>query len=176
MDEEKLIKTHLVYEGRIVNLQLREVRLTDGSYTKREIIKHSGAAGVVPLDHAGNVYLVRQFRFAAGIYTLEIPAGVLDGDERPSTCAIRELQEEINFRPGTLESLGGFYVAPGYTTEYIHLFMASDLIPSTLAGDSDERIEVVKMPFDDALALIASGEIVDSKTIIALLKVQAHFA
>lgn len=175
MDEEILIKTHLVYEGRIVNLQLREVQLPDGRYTKREIIKHSGAAGVVPLDNEGNVYLVKQLRFAAGIHTLEIPAGLLDGDESPSTCAIRELQEEVNFRPGTLESLGGFYVAPGYTTEYIHLFIAYDLIPSELAGDTDEQIEIVKLPFDEAIALIDSGDIVDSKTIIALLKTRMRF-
>lgn len=175
MDEETLIKRHYVYEGRIVNLQLDEVRLPDGTHTKREIIKHRGAAGVVPLDHAGNVYLVRQYRSAAAIKTLEIPAGVLDGDESPTTCAIRELQEEINFRPGTLESLGGFYVAPGYTTEFIHLFLAYDLIPSELVGDSDERIEVVKLPLSEAVALIETGEIVDSKSIIALMKVQSRF-
>jgi ADP-ribose pyrophosphatase len=118
--------------------------------------------------------MVRQFRIAAGKVMTEIPAGTLERHEPPEDCAIRELQEETGFKPGKLESLGGFFVAPGYTTEYIHLYLATDLTESRLPGDADEFIQVLHVNFAEALAMIDKGEIADGKTIIGLLTYARH--
>lgn len=173
--EETIVSTRKVYSGRIVKLDVHEVRLPNGEHSMREQIRHPGAVAVVPLDTDRNVMMVRQYRLPAQQITLEIPAGTFQHDnedaETPEDCAVRELQEEIGYKPGRLESLGGFFTAPGYTTEYIHLFMATDLIPSKIAGDVDEFLEVTRLPLADAVRAIESGQIVDGKTIIALFKV-----
>ncbi|HEX2621446.1 MAG TPA: NUDIX hydrolase [Phototrophicaceae bacterium] len=169
--EETIISTRKIYSGRIVNLELHEVVLPDGKLGKREQIYHPGAAAVVALDEQQNILLVRQFRLAAKQITIEIPAGTLYPEEPPEECAAREMQEETGYKPGLLEPLGGFFVAPGYTTEYIHLFLATQLIPSSLTGDQDEFIEVLRMSFDDALRMIDAGEIIDGKTMTGILRV-----
>lgn len=168
---EKIIRTEEVYRGRVVRLQVHDVELPNGERSKRELVRHPGAVAVVALDADGRVLLVRQYRIAADRVLLEIPAGTLEPDEAPDVCAARELQEETGFRPGTLESLGGIFVAPGYTTEYIHLFLATGLEESALEGDSDEFIEVERLPLAEALALIERGELIDGKSITALLLV-----
>lgn len=168
---ETIVRTSKIYEGRVVKLDVHEVRLPDGTFSKRELIRHVGAAAVVPLDSNGDVLLVRQYRIAADRIMLEIPAGILDQDEAPERCALRELQEETGFAAAQLESLGAFYPAPGYTSEVIHLYLGTGLSPAPLHGDDDEFVEVVRMPLSEALEQALSGEITDSKTIIALLKV-----
>ncbi|HLV34558.1 MAG TPA: NUDIX hydrolase [Spirillospora sp.] len=160
-----------IYSGRVVHLALHEIQLPDGSTAIRELIEHAGAAAVVALDEANHVLLVRQFRIGAHQHLYEIPAGILEAGEPPASCASRELQEEIGYFPGRLDALGGFYPTPGYTTEYIHLYLARDLSPAPLQQDHDEFIEVTRIPFGEALAMIERGEIVDSKTIIGLLRV-----
>lgn len=169
--EEKIVSSRQIYNGRIVRLQVHEVELPDGRRSVREVIEHPGAVAIVPLDSDNHVFLVRQYRIAAGQVTLEIPAGTLEPDEPPLTCAERELQEEIGYRADTLTAMGGFYVAAGYTTEYIHLFQGTDLVKSSLPQDDDEFIEVVRLSFAQALTMIESGEIIDSKTIIGLLRI-----
>lgn len=170
--EEVIVKTSKIYEGRVVKLDVHEVRLPNDEYAKREIIRHSGAAAIVPIDSDGQVLMVRQFRLAAGAILTEIPAGVLaDANEAPQVCAVRECQEETGYLPHKIEPLGGFFVAPGYTSEYIHLFVGTDLTLSKLAGDVDEFVEVIRIPLDEAVRMAQDGEFVDSKTIIALLKV-----
>jgi ADP-ribose pyrophosphatase len=171
---EKIISTQRIFSGRIVTLDLNEIELPDGQHQKREIIRHPGAVALIALDNQGHVLLVRQFRSAAAQIMSEIPAGVLNLGEDPMTAAIRELQEETGFKPGKIESLGGLYTAPGYTTEFIHLFVATQLIAAPLPQDEDEFIELDHVTLADALAMIDRGEIQDAKTIVALLKFARH--
>ena len=158
-----------VYDGRVVHLVVLDVTLPNGAPAKRELVRHPGAVAIVPLI-GEDVLMVRQFRMAAGRVMLEIPAGTLNPGEDPAVCADRELQEETGYKPGALESLGGIFVAPGYTTEFIHLFLATDLSESRLEMDDDEFIELVRMPLRDALAMVDRGEIEDGKTTSALLR------
>lgn len=171
ISDQKAISHQQVYRGRVVKLDLVTVELPNGEIVMREIVTHPGAVALVALDDENQVLLVRQFRSASGRVMLEIPAGTLELDETPIVCAERELQEETGYKPQKLEPMGGIFVAPGYTTEYIHLFLARDLIESRLEMDSDEFIEVVKLPFKDVLTKIDAGEIEDAKTITALLRV-----
>jgi ADP-ribose pyrophosphatase len=172
--QEKTLKTRRVYDGRLVQLDLCEVELPNGAHSQREIVRHPGAVAMVAFDESGQVLLVRQYRMAADEIMLEIPAGTLNPDEPPADCARRELQEEVGYRPRKLLSLGGFYAAPGYTTEYIHLFLATELETSSLATDEDEFIEIERMPLQVALDMIEQGGIIDSKTIVGLLRVARH--
>ena len=167
---ERIIHTARIYDGHLVKLDLHKVEFPDGKHSKREIVKHPGAVAIVALDDKGNVLLVRQFRLAANDFILEIPAGTLDPGEPPENCARRELREEVGYEPKKLESIGGIFTAPGYTTEFIHLFLATDLVESPLARDTDEFLEVVHMPLKDALKLIDDGKIIDSKTLAGLLR------
>ncbi|MFN8377643.1 MAG: NUDIX hydrolase [Anaerolineae bacterium] len=159
-----------VYDGRVIHLALLDVTLPDGGTAKRELVRHPGAVAIVPLM-GEDVLMVRQFRMAANRVMLEIPAGTLNPGEEPLVCAERELQEETGYKPGVLESLGGIFVAPGYTTEFIHLFLATGLTESRLEMDEDEFIEPVRMPLRDLVAMIDRGEIQDGKSTAALLKV-----
>lgn len=169
--QEIVTATRRIYKGRVIKLDIYEVRLPDGNPSKREIIQHPGAVAIVALDPDQNVLLVRQFRLAANKILYEIPAGTLEPGEHPDVCAERELQEEAGHKPGKLESLGGFFVAPGYTTEYIHLYLATELVEAKLDGDKDEFIESHRMPLIEAVAMVERGEIVDGKTINGLLRV-----
>lgn len=176
MAAEEVLRQEPVYEGRIVNLYIETVRLPDGREAKREIVLHGGAVAIVPVDATGHVTLVRQFRLAARQDLLEIPAGTLEPGEDPLECAMRELQEEVSLKPGKLERLGGLYAAPGYTSEYIHLFLATELTESSLEEDEDEFLEVVRLPLGEAVAMVTRGEIIDGKTISGLLLAERFLA
>ncbi|MEP7287218.1 MAG: NUDIX hydrolase [Chloroflexota bacterium] len=173
---EKTLSSEMIYDGKIVHLSVDTVQLPNGQTTRREVVRHSGAVAIVPLDAEGNVILVRQYRHAANRILLEIPAGTLNKDEDPDVCAVRELQEEIGYKPGKLEKIGAIFVAPGYTSEFIHLYLATDLSESRLELDEDEFIEVSRVPFQEAITLIHVGEIIDGKSVSALLlaKEQLH--
>ncbi len=166
--DEPTLADELIYDGKLVKLHRLTVQLPNGARAQREIVRHPGAVAMVALL-GEDVLLVRQFRAAAGKALLEIPAGTLEAGEAPEAAAVRELQEEVGYRPGKLERLGGEFTAPGYTSEYIHLYLASALEPARLQQDSDEFIEVVRLPFAEALALAERGEIEDGKTLIGLL-------
>jgi ADP-ribose pyrophosphatase len=163
-----------LYSGKVVTLDIYDVTLPDGETGKREIVQHPGAVAIVPFDDDGQVLLVKQYRTAADAILLEIPAGTAEPDEAPDITAVRELQEETGYKPGRLESIGGIYTAPGYTTEFIHLYIARDLEESRLDADSDEFIELVRMPLDEAIAAIARGDIQDGKTVAGLLRAIQH--
>ncbi len=167
---ETILASRRLYAGKIVTLDLLDVRLPDGQEGLREVIQHPGAAAVVPLDDDGNVLLVRQFRSASRTFMLEIPAGVLNPGENPAAAAARELREETGYAPRHIESLGGLHTAPGYTSEFIHLFLARGLDDAPLARDVDEFIELVRLPLAEALALVKNGTITDAKTVIGLLR------
>jgi ADP-ribose pyrophosphatase len=169
--EETILSTEKIYDGRIIKVAVHQVNLPNGEQAKREIVQHPGAVAIVAMDAKGDVLLVRQFRLAAGRVLSEIPAGTLNVGEDPHECAVRELQEETGYKPNKLESLGGIYVAPGYTTEYIHLYLATDLVESKLAEDEDEFLQVDHVPFKEVLAMIERGEIVDAKSNVSLLRV-----
>jgi ADP-ribose pyrophosphatase len=125
---------------------------------------------MVPVLEDGRLALVTQYRHAAARRLLEIPAGTLERGEEPSAAVERELREEIGMRPGRVEALGGLYVAPGYTSEYIHLFVCTELAEARLDGDVDEDIEVELRTLDEALAGVDAGEICDAKSVIGLLR------
>lgn len=172
--KETLTASKRIYEGRVVTLDLVDVTLPDGNAAKREIVRHPGAVAVVPIDEDGNVILVSQYRTAADHVLIEIPAGTLNPGEDPVDCARRELQEEIGYIPRFLMPMGAFFAAPGYTTEQIHLFMATNLEYSPLPADHDEFIEVSRMPLRDALEQAQNGMLHDGKSIIGILRVARH--
>lgn len=164
-----------VHHGRIVHLFVDRVRFPDGSEGELELIRHSGAAAVLPVlsDPEGpdpQILLIRQYRYASGGTMLEVPAGRPDHPgEDWEECARRELQEETGLVAGRLQHLTTIFTTPGFTDEKIHLFMASELTAGTQALDADEFVEPVPMPISRALAMIRSGEISDAKTICTLL-------
>lgn len=168
----RLISTEVAYTGRMFNVDLDRLEMENGVIAVRETLRHPGAVCMVPVTHDGRLLLVTQYRHAAGRRLLELPAGTLEPGEDPRPAAIRELQEEVGHHPGAVEPLGGFFVAPGYTTEYIHLFVCSDLEPSQLEGDEDEDIEVESLSAEEALAAIDSGVICDAKSVIGILRWQ----
>jgi len=173
---EKQITSDVIYDGKVVKLRIDAVRLPNGRIARREIVRHPGAVAIVPVDPEGKIVMVRQYRYAAGRVLLEIPAGTLELGEPPEDCALREMQEETGFKPGKIERIGGIFVAPGYTTEFIHLFMATDLTASRLDMDDDEQIEVLHLSMNDVLSRIQSGEIADGKTISGVLMVKERLA
>ena len=163
-----------IHRGRVVDLAMDTVRFPDGSTGELELIRHSGAAAVVPIidesDPADPVLLVlKQFRYAAGGELYEVPAGRPDSDSEPwEVCARRELEEETGYRAGSLEYLTAIWTTPGFTDEKIHLFLARDLTEGKVATDADEFLSVVRMPLSEALQRIDRGEITDAKSICAL--------
>jgi ADP-ribose pyrophosphatase len=179
-EDEKLIETplesRLIHDGRVVHLSVDTVRLPNGQIAQREVVRHIGAVAIVPIEADEQIVMVKQYRHPAGRVLLEIPAGTLHPDEPPEVCAVRELQEEVGYKPGKLQKIGGIYTAPGYTSEFIHLYMATDLIPSRLDADEDEFLQVVRLPMAEVLAQIQSGAIADGKTISAVLLVKEILA
>ena len=170
---EKTLTSQRIYEGRAVKLRVDTVRKRSGTITNREIVEHSDAVAVVVLDSKDRVILVRQYRNAVGKTLLEIPAGCIDPGEQPINTVRRELQEEIGYLPNKIDKLGGFYSAPGYCTEFLHLYLATYLIPSRLEAEDTDEIEVVRVPITKVSDLIASGEIADAKSIAGLLRVMS---
>jgi ADP-ribose pyrophosphatase len=173
---ETITGSELVYDGRIVHLYKETVELPDGKTAVREIIHHVGAVAVIPIAPDGKIVLVRQYRLAARRVMLELPAGTLNPGEAPETCAIRECQEEVGYKPGNLEAIGGVFVAPGYSTEYIHFFVATDLTRSVLDADADEFLKVEHLSEAQVLDAVIQRVIVDAKTISAFMMWQARKA
>ena len=166
---EKTIASQQIYQGRAVNIRVDTVEKAGGRKTTREVVEHSDCIAVVALDEQDKVLLVRQFRHPVDRSLLEIPAGGIDPGEEPIDAVRRELQEEIGYFPREIDKLGGFYATPGYGTEYLHCFVATDLVPARLVAEDTEDIELVRISRDDIPQLIASGEICDAKSIAALL-------
>ena len=163
------LSSNQIYHGRAVKLRVDTIEKPTGGKTTREIVEHADCVAVVAMDEQKNVVMVRQFREAVAKTLLEIPAGGIDAGENPVDAVRRELQEEIGFLPQNIERIGGFYSTPGYCTEYLYLYLATDLKPSQLNAGDTEDIEVVKVPLSQIPKLIASGEICDSKSIAGLL-------
>ena len=158
-----------VFKGRVLTLNLEQVRLPNGRVAELEIAHHPGGAAVVAVDADGRVCLLRQFRHAAGGWLDELPAGKLDGGEPPLACAQRELVEEAGVSAARWDKLGEFYSSPGVLTEVIHLFLARDLAAAEARPEEHEVFEASWIPLDEAVALAATGRLQDAKTLVGLL-------
>jgi len=164
-----LIKSEVLLKGRAFAIRRDYLRTPDGRETKFEIIEHGGSVVILPIDKDGNMLFVRQYRHATGMDLLELPAGTRDGDEPFEDCAAREIREETGFAASKLEKIGEFYLAPGYSTEFMVVFLAMDLEYDPLEADSDEFLQVVKIPVVEAVEMAERGEVPDAKSLAALL-------
>jgi ADP-ribose pyrophosphatase len=165
---ERVLESRRLYEGQIVNLRVDTVELAGGRRATREVVEHGDVVAIVPVLEDGEVLLVRQYRLPTEQLMLEVPAGGVDAGEAAEDAAQRELGEECGRRAGRLERLGGFYVSPGFTNEFVHVFLATELEPSPLRPEADEQLAVVPVSFAEALRLVGAGEIRDAKSIIGL--------
>jgi len=168
------IQINTVYQGKVFDVRNDEVRLPNGQTTMLDIVAHPPAVVIVPLDSEGNIYFVRQYRHAADQIMLELPAGVIDPGEQPDLCALRELREEIGMSANQIQKIGGFYIAPGYSSEFLHIYLATGLKPDPLPADEDEFISVERIPTELALSMIGDEKIQDAKTLASLLLASAH--
>jgi ADP-ribose pyrophosphatase len=165
-----------VYHGKILDLRVDQVALPGGGQAMREVVEFHGGVALVALDDAGRVLLIRQYRYAIGQDLLELPAGKLEVGEPPAVCAARELEEETGYHAAHIEPLCRFYSTAGATDELLHIFVATGLTPGIPRPESDEYIEVIPTALADTLAMVMRGEILDGKTIVGLLMLQARQA
>lgn len=174
------VSTRREYTGRVINLDIDQVRFPNGKVGELEMIRHSGASAVLPFlgDPSGEdptVLLIRQYRYAADGFIYEIPAGRLEPGEPPEQCAVRELREETGCTAAKMEHLYTMYTTPGFTDEKIHLFVATGLERGDSALEQDEFVEVVPTTMSAALRLIKDGVINDAKTALSILYVAGFF-
>lgn len=171
----KLLNSERIFKGRVFTIRRDNLRTPDGRTTKFDIVEHHGSVVILAIDDDGNLLLVRQYRHAAVDDLLELPAGTLDApDEDPSYRAGRELREETGMAAKKLVELGKFYLAPGYSTELMTVFLATDLYDNPLAPDADEFLDVEKIPVAEALSIAEAGQMPDAKTLAALLMARPH--
>ncbi|HLK55658.1 MAG TPA: NUDIX hydrolase [Chthonomonadaceae bacterium] len=166
---ETVIGTEEVFQGKLIHLRVNTVRLPNGNEAKREVVVHKGAVCIVPVQDDGTVLMIRQFRLAAGRVLFEIPAGTLEIGEEPDACAARELEEETGYTAANLRPLFSAYLAPGYSTELIHAYLATGLTKTHAHTDDDENVELVPIPLADLERRVLAGELQDAKTIAAVL-------
>ena len=169
MEDTKIISREQYYEGHVFNVEKVHVRLPDNRERDYDLVEHADAVTILPIDDEGMVYFVRQFRVGAEKELLELPAGVMDEGEQPLESAHRELQEEIGRDASQMERIGGFYMAPGYSNEYMHVYFATHLREHALEQDEDEFLSLVKVDVRKVFAMIRSGENEDGKTISAFM-------
>lgn len=170
------LSSEILYEGPAFSVRRTRLTLPNGKSKAFDAVIHSGAVTIVPVDAAGNIYFVRQYRIGVGGELLELPAGTLEPNEDPAYCAGREIREETGFAAGSLEKLGEFYLAPGYSTEYMHVYLATHLTHSPLPGDDDEFLQLVSIPAAEAYAMAVDGRLPDGKTLAALLLARPHLS
>ncbi|MFC1900816.1 NUDIX hydrolase [Chloroflexota bacterium] len=169
MAKERTLSSKRIYEGQIVSLRVDKIQMADGRESTREVVEHDTAVAIVAIDSEDNALLVKQFRYPLEKELLEIPAGGVDGDESPEEAVVREMQEETGYLPRKVEKIGGFYSSPGFCTEYLYLFLATDLTSNQLYAEDTESITLVRTPVKDIPGLITSGSICDAKSIAGLL-------
>jgi ADP-ribose pyrophosphatase len=171
---ETIISEEKIFTGKVIDLYLRQVKLRDGVTVSREVVVNKGAVVIVPLTADNAVRLLRQYRAAAQKWIIELPAGGLEPGEDPDLAAPRELLEETGDRAASWQKLHGFYSAPGILTEFLHLYLATDLTPGPSRTEFDEHIEVITVPWVEAIAMIRRHEIEDTKTIAGLMLAGLH--
>jgi 8-oxo-dGTP pyrophosphatase MutT (NUDIX family) len=165
----KFIKSEVLLQGRTFKVRRDTLKTPDGRETKLEIIEHGGSVVLVPVDQEGNVLFVRQYRHATGREILELPAGTREEEEPYEDCAAREIREETGMEAGRLKKVGAFYLAPGYSSEFMAVFLATDLKDNPLQADDDEFLQVEKVPVPEVTAMFNRGDIPDSKSLAAWL-------
>lgn len=165
----EFLKSEILLQGRTFKIRRDFLKTPSGGDTTLEIVEHGGSVVVIPVDAEGHVWFVRQYRHATGKELLELPAGTRNGDEPYEECAAREIREETGMEAGTLTNLGSFYLAPGYSTEYMGVFLATDLKHNPLNPDADEFLSVERIPSKEAYKIAERGEVQDSKSLAALL-------
>lgn len=170
----ELIKSETLLQGRTFKIRRDHLKTPNGGDTRLEIIEHGGSVVLVPIDAEGNLLFVRQYRHAAGMDLLELPAGTRDGDEPYEECAAREIREETGMQAGKLEKVGEFFLAPGYSTEFMGVFLATELSHNPLDPDADEFLSVEKISVKEALVMVERGDIPDAKSLAALLLAKPH--
>lgn len=168
MSEERLVASQRPWTGRLIGVRVDEVRLASGRTARREVVEHPGAVGILAWD-GSRLALVRQWRHAAGDALLEIPAGTLEPGEEPRATAARELAEECGVAAAEWEAGPSFFTAPGFCTERLSLFLATELRPAEAAAPDDEELDLSWMTIGRAMAAVESGEIVDAKSIAGIL-------
>jgi 8-oxo-dGTP pyrophosphatase MutT (NUDIX family) len=164
----ELLKSEPVFQGRAFKIRRDTLKTPDGRETKYEIVEHVGSVIIIPVDELGNLLFVRQYRHAAGKDLLELPAGTREGDEPYEVCAAREIREETGMAAGKLARIGDFYLAPGYSTEFMAVFLATELTHNPLEADEDEFLQLEKIPIRKAIEMAEKGEMPDAKTLAAL--------
>ena len=169
---ERMVEHTRPYEGVIVKVDLDKAQLPNGRVAAREVVVHPGGVAALPLNEDGTVTVVRQYRYAFGRVLTEIPAGKLEYGEDPKEGILRELREEIGAQVGELIELGTIYTSPGFCQEILHLYLARDLTYGECCPDEDEFLEIERIPFDELLQQVMRGEIMDAKTVAAVLKTQ----
>ena len=169
MKPETVISEKKIFEGRVIDFSLRRARLEDGTLVDREIVINKGAVVIVPLTEKNEVRLLKQYRAAAEKWIIELPAGGLEAGEDPDLAAPRELLEETGDQAAVWQKLHGFYSAPGILTEFLHLYLATELTPGPNEVEFDEHIEVMTVPWTEAIAMVRRHEIEDAKTIAGLM-------
>ena len=170
----ELIKSEALFLGRAFKIRRDTLKTPDGRETKLDIVEHGGSVVIIPVDADGNILFVRQYRHAAGMDLLELPAGTRDGDEPYDVCAGREIREETGMEAGTLKRIGNFYLAPGYSTEFMAVFLATELKHNPLDADDDEFLQVEKIPVKKAIEMAENGEMPDAKSLAALFLIRQH--
>ena len=170
----ELIKSDIILQGRAFRIRRDYLKTPAGRETKLEIVEHGGSVVMIPVDDENNLLFVRQYRHAAGKDILELPAGTRDEDEPYETCAAREIREETGMEAGKLDKLGEFYLAPGYSTEFMAVFLATGLKENPLQADDDEFLEVEKIPIQKAMEMAEHGEVPDAKSLAALLLARSY--
>jgi len=166
---EEVVSSKIIYEGKLLRVKLDEVKLPNNYITVREIVEHPNAVALIPITSDGKIVMVNQYRHSAKEVLLELPAGTMEKNELPEECAKRELLEETGYEAKELKKLFSCYLAPGYSTEFIHIFLAKNLVYKGQKLEFDEQIKLVELNLNDALKKIEKGEIKDAKTICSLL-------
>ena len=170
----ELLKSEPVFQGHAFKIRRDSLKTPDGRETKYEIVEHVGSVVIIPIDEQGNLLFVRQYRPAVGMDLLELPAGTRDGDEPHEACAAREIREETGMAAGKLERIGDFYLAPGYSTEFMAVFLATELTYNPLSPDADEFLQLEKIPVNKAIEMAEKGKIPDAKTLAALFLARTY--
>ena len=173
---EKTLASEVLFEGKIITLRRDTVLLPNGKEATRGVVEHPGGVAIVPVDDAGNVLMVRQYRRPFDRLVLELPAGKLNYGEDHRACGIRELEEETGMKAKQFTYMGAFYPTPGFCQEIIHLYLATGLYAGTVHLDEDEFLEVERYPFADVVEMVMRGELQDAKSAIGILKAKELFA
>jgi ADP-ribose pyrophosphatase len=171
-----VVRSEIVYHGHVFDVRQDQLRLPNGNLAQIDVVDHRGAVTMIPVDNQGQIWFIRQYRPAIQQVLLELPAGAAEIGEAPLASAKRELREETGMAAGNLQEIGSFFLAPGYSTEFMHIFLASDLQPAPLPADEDEYLKIEKVSARQAIHLAETGELQDSKSLFALFWSRPHLA